>query len=98
MVGPAPELSSVLGTEVPKINNSDMESYGFELEVSWRDRIGDLSYGVKAVLSDAQQKVTRYPNKSYSLGTWYNGRMNGDISGLYNSRNSKNTGRDGCTT
>jgi TonB dependent receptor. len=43
MVGPAPELSSVLGTEVPKINNSDMESYGFELEVSWRDRIGDLS-------------------------------------------------------
>ena len=81
MVGPAPELSSVLGTEVPKINNSDMESYGFELEVSWRDRIGDLSYGVKAVLSDAQQKVTRYPNKSYSLGTWYNGRMNGDIWG-----------------
>lgn len=81
MVGPAPELSSVLGTGVPQINNADMESYGFELEVSWRDRIGDLSYGVKAVLSDAQQKVTRYPNKSYSLGTWYNGRMNGDIWG-----------------
>jgi TonB-linked SusC/RagA family outer membrane protein len=81
MVGPAPELSSVLGTEVPKINNSDMESYGFELEVSWRDRIGDLSYGVKAVVSDAQQKVTRYPNKSNSLSTWYSGRMNGDIWG-----------------
>lgn len=81
MVGPAPELSSVLGTGVPKINNSDMESYGFELELSWRDRIGDLSYGLKAVLSDAQQKVTRYPNKSNSLGTWYSGRMNGDIWG-----------------
>ena len=81
MVGPAPELSSVLGTGVPKINNSDMESYGFELEVSWRDRIGDLSYGVKAVVSDAQQKVTRYPNKSNSLSTWYSGRMNGDIWG-----------------
>lgn len=81
MVGPAPELSSVLGTGVPKINNSDMESYGFELELSWRDRIGDLSYGVKAVVSDAQQKVTRYPNKSNSLSTWYSGRMNGDIWG-----------------
>lgn len=81
MVGPAPELESVLGTGVPKINNSDMESYGFELELSWRDRVGDFSYGAKLVLSDAQQKVTRYPNESYSLGTWYNGRMNNEIWG-----------------
>ena len=36
MIGPAPELSSLLGTSVPKINNSDMKSYGFELEGSDR--------------------------------------------------------------
>lgn len=81
MIGPAPELSNILGTSVPKVNNADMESYGWELELSWRDRIGDFSYGVKGVLSDAQQKVTRYPNDSYSLSTWYNGRMNGEIWG-----------------
>lgn len=61
MIGPAPELPSVLGTTPPKINNSDMKSYGFELELSWRDRIGDVSYGAKFVLSDARQKITRYP-------------------------------------
>lgn len=81
MIGPAPELEAVLGTTVPKINNADMESYGFELELSWRDNIGDFSYGAKVVLSDAQQKVTRYPNDSKSLTTWYGGRKSGDIWG-----------------
>ncbi len=81
MIGPAPELSSILGTGVPRVNNADMESYGWELEVNWRDMIQDFSYGVKLVLSDDQQKVTRYPNDSYSLGSWYAGRMNGEIWG-----------------
>lgn len=39
MIATAPELPSILGTGVPKINNADMKSYGFELEVGWRDRI-----------------------------------------------------------
>jgi len=81
MIGPAPELSSILGTGVPRVNNADMESYGWELEVNWRDMIQDFSYGVKLVLSDDQQKVTRYPNDTYNLSTWYNGRMNGEIWG-----------------
>ncbi|MGL5620406.1 MAG: SusC/RagA family TonB-linked outer membrane protein, partial [Tannerellaceae bacterium] len=81
MIGPAPELPEILGTSVPKLNNADMESYGFELEVSWRDRIGNVSYGVKGVLSDAQQKVTRYPNKTGNNGQWYAGRLNGEIWG-----------------
>ncbi|SMO41546.1 TonB-linked outer membrane protein, SusC/RagA family [Saccharicrinis carchari] len=81
MIGPAPELSSILGTGVPRINNADMESYGWELELQWRDRIGDFSYGAKLALSDDQQKVTRYPNDSYALGSWYSGRMHNDIWG-----------------
>jgi len=81
MIGPAPELSSILGTGVPRVNNADMESYGWELEVNWRDMIQDFSYGVKLVLSDDQQRITRYPNDTYSLSTWYNGRMNGEIWG-----------------
>lgn len=81
MVGPAPELPVTLGTAVPKINNADMESYGFELELSWRDRIGKVSYGVKAVLSDAQQKITRYPNETMKYSNWYAGKMDGEIWG-----------------
>ena len=81
MIGPAPELSSLLGTGVPRINNADMESYGWELELQWRDRIKDFSYGAKLAMSDDQQKVTRYPNDSYGLGNWYNNRMANDIWG-----------------
>lgn len=81
MIGPAPELSTILGTGVPKVNNADMESYGWELELNWRDMIGDFSYGVKVILSDDQQKITRYPNKTMNLDSWYSGRMNGEIWG-----------------
>lgn len=82
MVGPAPELSSLLGASVPDVNNCDMKSYGFELEIGWREKIGDFSYGVNFNLSDAQQKVTRYPNPSKSLGqAYYEGKMLNEIWG-----------------
>lgn len=81
MIGPAPELSNTLGTSVPKINNSDMKSYGFELELGWRDQIKDFNYGVKFVLSDAQQKIIRYPNLQKSLGSYYKGQMLNNIWG-----------------
>lgn len=81
MIGPAPQLSAILGTNPPKINNADMKSYGFELEIGWRDRIGKVSYGIKGVLADCQDKITRYPNQTKSLTTWYPGQMKGDIWG-----------------
>lgn len=81
MVGPAPELSSILGTSVPKINNCDMLSSGFELEVSWRDQIGDFQYGARFTLSDARQKITRYPNDTKNLNNYYDGCYLNDIWG-----------------
>lgn len=81
MVGPAPEVPSILGTALPKINNTDMQSYGWELELRWRDQIGDFSYGARLVLSDDTQKVTRYFNESKNLNNWYDGREFGDIWG-----------------
>ena len=59
-----------------------MKSYGFELELNWRDRIGEVSYGAKLVLSDDQQKILRYPNDSYDVGSYYKGRHLNDIWGL----------------
>ena len=81
MIGPAPELAASLGTGVPKINNADMKSYGFELELGWRDRIRDFSYGVKFVLSDSQQKILKYPNEDYNIGTYYKGQKLNNIWG-----------------
>lgn len=81
MVGPAPELPDVLGTSVPLVNNADMRSVGFELEIGWRDRIGDFRYGAKLVLSDARQKILSYPNESKVLSNWYSGMEVGEIWG-----------------
>lgn len=81
MVGPAPELSSILGTSVPQINNCDLLSSGFELELSWRDQIGDFQYGARFTLSDARQKITRYPNDTKNLSTYYDGMYLNNIWG-----------------
>ena len=81
MIGPAPELASVLGTGVPKINNCDMKSYGFELEIGWRDKIGNFSYGIKTNLADDRQKILKYPNDDCTLSRYYKGRMLHEIWG-----------------
>lgn len=82
MVGPAPELPDVLGTAVPKVNNLDMTSRGWELQVAWRDRIQDFSYGVTLNLSDSRVKIDKYPNEARNIGqTYYEGAYLGDIWG-----------------
>lgn len=83
MVGPAPELPVTLGTNVPKMNNTDLRTFGFELDITWNDRINnDLSYSVRLLLSDSQTEITRYPNPTGSLSTYRKGMMNGEIWGL----------------
>lgn len=81
MIGPAPELPVILGTEVPRVNNSEMNSKGFELELTWKDKIGDFNYNIRGVLSDDRQTVTKYPNLTGNLNNWYNGRRVGEIWG-----------------
>lgn len=82
MVGPAPELPYILGLEVPKTNNTDLKTYGFDLDISWNDRLQNgLGYGVKFILSDARTKITRYPNPTNTLDKYQTGQMMGDIYG-----------------
>lgn len=81
MIGPAPDLPAVLGTTVPRVNNAEMNSKGFELQVSWRDKIGGLTYSITGVLSDDKQTVTKYPNFNGNLNNWYDGRRVGEIWG-----------------
>ena len=81
MVGPAPELPDVLGAAVPKVNNLDMTSKGWELQLSWRDRIADFRYGVTFNLSDNFVTIDKYPNPSKTIGTHYAGSRLGDIWG-----------------
>ena len=81
MVGPAPAHPSILGVELPKENNSDMRSNGWDLEVRWRDKIGQVGYGIKLVLSDDYQTITRFHNPNRLLSKWCEGKRMGDIYG-----------------
>ena len=81
MVGPAPVKPSILGATQPKENNSDMRSNGWDLEVRWRDRVGQVNYGIKLVLSDDYQTITNFYNPNRLLSQWCAGKRMGDIYG-----------------
>ena len=81
MVGPGKTMPNVLGASSPNTNNLSMTARGWELTVSWRDRIQDFSYGITANLYDHTITVDEYPNENYALGQYYNGGKLGEIWG-----------------
>lgn len=83
MVGPAPELPSVLGTGAPTMNNTELKTYGFELSLRWNDHLSNgLNYSIGLLLSDSQTKILKYPNPTNSIYSPYRaGAMIGDYWG-----------------
>ena len=58
-----------------------MRSNGWDLEVRWRDRVGQVNYGIKLVLSDDYQTITNFYNPNRLLSQWCAGKRMGDIYG-----------------
>lgn len=77
------KLPAVLGTAVPRRNNADMKTYGWELSVNWRDQLENgFSYDLGLILSDYQSEITKFdnnPNKLYE--DYYVGKKLGEIWG-----------------
>ena len=58
----APMLLSY-GTGAPYINGGDIENKGYEIQLSWNDKIGkDFKYGITANFSHNKNEVTRLAN------------------------------------
>ena len=84
MVGPSSDMPDILGTAVPKSNNTELRTQGWELSVAWRDKIKEFSYGVRVTLSDSRTKITKYYNSTGDLGNndkYQQGRWLGEIWG-----------------
>ncbi len=81
MVGPGVELPAILGATVPSTNNTDLTTFGWELSIGWRDKVGELGYGVKLNISDNQTRIDKYPNPTNSLSKYMAGDLTGDIYG-----------------
>jgi TonB-linked SusC/RagA family outer membrane protein len=82
LVGPGTPVPDILGTSVPLINDGEVSTKGWELEISWRNTNGDFSYGFKGVLSDYQSKVTKWNNSTNSLASLYEGQDRNEIWGM----------------
>ena len=81
-VNTGPQLPAVLGTGVPDVNNTDIKTSGFELTLSWRDRLeSGFGYSANLLLADSKSKVLKYPNFTNSLNTYITNRTIGDIWG-----------------
>lgn len=78
MIGPAPTLPAILGTAVPKTNNTNLKTYGFELDLNWQDRLSNgIGYNARVTLSDSRTTILDYPNPTGLIG--YHNAGNGYI-------------------
>jgi len=83
MFGPSQTLPSVLGTSVPLQNNAELSTKGFELSLSWKDRISsELSYSARITIGDSQTTILKYLNETGLIDNWYEGKKYGEIWGL----------------
>lgn len=83
MVGPAQEISPLVGAEAPKRNNTSLQTKGWELQLNWQDRIGKFNYYVGFNVADSKSIVTKYPNadKTFGDNIYYVGQELGSIWG-----------------
>lgn len=61
--------SAVVGNTVSPLNAGNVVNKGFEFDLSWRDKIGDFSYGISGNLATLKNEVTYiYPTLSRVAG------------------------------
>lgn len=85
-LGPADAVPAVIGVasnNLPKSNNMETVTNGWEFTLVWRDKIGkDFNYSVTAMMFDYQTKVTKYNNPTKILTNPYAGQKTGEIWGF----------------
>lgn len=67
MLAPGLELPKLVGASAPLQNTADLRTKGWEINVSWRDRIGDWGYSVGFNIYNSKTIVTKYNNESKIL-------------------------------
>ncbi len=86
MLAEGMELPSVLGTSAPLQNTANLRSKGWELEVNWKDQVGDWFYQIGFNLSDARTRITKYNNESGLISSYRVGQELGEIWGYVTDR------------
>lgn len=58
------ELPNIVGITVPKANVGTLKTWGWEFEVSYKNRVGDFNYQLAFNLSDSDNKLVSYDGRS----------------------------------
>lgn len=81
MFGPADVLPATLGVNPPQRNNAELQTTGFELNIGWRDKVGEVDYNVNLILANSTSKLTKFNNPTKILSGYYEGQTLGEIWG-----------------
>lgn len=80
-------LPSVYGAPTPKANSADLRTTGYEIYLSWNDRLKlngkDLTYSIAATLGDYQSVITKFNNPQKLISDYYVGMKIGEIWGYH---------------
>ena len=58
------QLPSQIGIGVPKMNVGKLKTWGWDFNISWKDKIKDINYQVSFNISDSQNKLVQYDGAS----------------------------------
>lgn len=91
------QLPAVYGASAPKGNYADMTTKGWEITLTWKDKINigskPMNYEIKGTLADSKSKIDSYPNEEMNIGSntyyatnvnYYKGMTLGEIWGFVN--------------
>ena len=84
MIRAGQPLPGIFGAAVPRSNNANLETKGWELTLKWADRTNwekPLRYDFRFTLSDSETYITKFYNPTGSLATYYEGRKFGELWG-----------------
>lgn len=83
LIGESQSLPAQLGTGAPITNATGVRVQGWELEASWRHKIGNVGYNIRGVISDYKRTVIDFDNENDSFAEpYYEGQDLGEIWGL----------------
>ncbi len=78
-------LPAIFGATAPKGNYADLQTKGWEMSLTWRDKFQiaskPLNYSVRFTLADNTSKITRYNNPDKLLSDYYEGQTIGEMWG-----------------
>ena len=87
----------LMGYSNPNSNAGSMKTTGFDLEVGWKDTVGELSYGVSFNLSDFQSRITKMNgsdqingSKIHRVGSYFNEWYGYVSDGIYQTQEEVN--------